>query len=294
MKSFFSLQSLKGWAQLLRWDKPSGRLILLIPAGWSLWLTPTSPPQIRLIALIAAGGLFVSGAGCIVNDLWDKEIDIKVARTVHRPLGSGRVHISTAFILLLIMLSLSLLVIFYLPTENRELCLKLALFTLPPVLIYPSAKRWFSYPQALLAICWGFAVLIPWAASEGNLSGGLPLFCCWGATLLWTFGFDTVYALSDREDDIKLSLNSSAISLGKNVFSTIRISYGTACFLLAIAGFSAGVNWKFWPIWILVSLGMQREVFSLKKSQNQYGNHFKNQVLLGALILLGLIIGRAG
>ena len=101
-----------------------------------------------------------------------------------------------------------------LPAAGRELSLKLAVLALPPILLYPSAKRWFPFPQAVLAICWGFAVLITWAAAAGSLDGGWPLWGCWLSTLLWTFGFDTVYAMADRRDDARIGVRSSALSLG--------------------------------------------------------------------------------
>jgi len=287
--------SLRQWLELLRWHKPSGRLILLIPAGWSLWLIPNAPPTAELISLIAIGGLMVSGAGCIANDLWDRRIDRQVERTRQRPLAKGSIRISTAVGLLLLLLLLSLLVVVSLPTASRGLCLGLAVLALPPILLYPSAKRWFAYPQAVLALCWGFAVLIPWAASQANLSGGWPLIGCWLATLMWTFGFDTVYAMADRRDDANLALKSSALSLGSNALKTVALSYALACTVLATAAVSAGVSWTFWPFWLIASIGMQKETWALRGSNQPmttYGQHFQHQVLLGAMLLIGLILGR--
>ncbi len=283
------------WIQLLRWDKPSGRLILLIPAGWSLCLTPLPSPNIGLVLLIIAGGIFVSGAGCIANDLWDKHIDKQVSRTKNRPLASGLVVEATAWILLLLMLFLSLLVVISLPVNSRLLCLYLAILALPPIIIYPSAKRWFKYPQILLAFCWGFSVLIPWAASQGSLNGGLPLFSCWAATLCWTFGFDTVYAMADRDDDARLNLNSSALSLGNKVVDVVCCSYLITSFLIACSAISIGLSWQFWPAWAIATLAMQYEALSLKRSKNRpsdFSRHFRNQVLIGSLILFGLFLGK--
>ncbi len=290
-----TFQTFIQWAKLLRWNKPSGRLILLIPAGWALWLTPSSPPESSLILLIISGGLLVSGAGCIVNDIWDRRIDRQVVRTMNRPLVKGSVRISTAWILLCLTLLLSFLVAISIPTPGRNTCLALSILALPPILIYPSAKRWLPYPQALLAICWGFAVLIPWAASEGSLNGGLPLLCSWLATLSWTFGFDTIYAMSDRQDDAKLGLNSSAITLGENALIIVSFSYALTCLLLGIAAIKALIGIIFWPFWLIATLGMQYQIWILRNANNStsfYGKHFQNQVKLGSLLLLGLIIGR--
>ncbi len=280
---------------LLRWDKPSGRLILLIPAGWSLWLLPTSPPDPLLVALIGLGGLAVSGAGCVANDLWDRRIDPLVERTRDRPLASGRIGVKTAFGLLLLCLVLALGVVLALPAASRGLCLLLAISALPPVLLYPSAKRWFALPQLVLSLCWGFAVLIPWAAAQANLAGGWPLALAWLATLLWCFGFDTAYAMADRPDDRALGIRSSALTLGAAAPATIGLCYVLAALALALAARLAGVSPWFWPAWALAAAGMLREAWQLRRPhlpRSAYGRHFSHQVWLGALLLLALVVGR--
>jgi len=293
-----SRQTMASWVALLRWNKPSGRLILLIPAGWSLWLTPNAPPSIALVLMIVIGGLAVSGAGCIANDLWDRRIDRNVERTKRRPLAEGHLTVGQALGMLILLLIISLCVVLNLPVSVRSLCLALACFALPPILIYPSAKRWFAYPQAVLALCWGFSVLIPWAAQTGALDGGWPLAGCWIATLLWTFSFDTVYAMADRPDDARMELNSSALSLGVFVVPVVGLSYALSMLVLASAAATAGIGPIFWPFWAVVTYGMLRETRALKSARQQsmsvYGLHFSHQVRLGSLLFLGLVLGRLG
>ena len=285
--------------QLLRWHKPSGRLILLIPAGWALWLQPQAPPDAALVGWIVLGGLAVSGAGCVANDLWDRRIDPQVERTRERPLASGRVGVPTALALLAVCLLLALLVVLALPAVGRSTCLALAAAALPPVLLYPSAKRWFPLPQLVLALCWGFAVLIPWAAADGSLSGGQagpwPLLLTWLATLLWTFGFDTVYAMSDREDDRRVGVRSSALTLGRHAATAVALCYALTALGLAGAALLAGVRGAFWLPWALAAAGMQREAWQLRRPDPPralYGRHFSRQVQLGGLLLLALVLGR--
>ncbi len=295
MKKLSTFRFADGLFQLLRWNKPAGRLILLIPACWSLWLTPSSPPELSLIFLIVLGGLAVSGAGCIANDLWDREIDGKVQRTRLRPLPQGVVSIKTAVYLLISMLLISLFVVLSLPVAARGLCFGLSFLAFIVIMFYPSAKRWFAYPQAILAFCWGFAVLIPWASSQWNLGGGWPLWGCWLATLFWTFGFDTVYAMADQEDDQALGLNSSVISLGEKAKYAVSISYLCACLFFASAAFVAGVNWSFWPIWSMALIAMRREIDflnSITLDKSIYGKHFQKQVMIGGLLLMSLMLGR--
>ena len=287
--------AIAAWFQLLRWNKPSGRLILLIPAGWSLWLTPSGPPATALVLLILVGGLSVSAAGCIANDLWDRRIDRQVERTKGRPLARGGLSVLLAVLVLVLLLVISLLVVLALPMPGRSACLGLALLALPPILLYPSAKRWFPFPQAVLALCWGFAVLIPWAAQEGGLTDLPTLLFCWLGTLTWTFGFDTVYAMADRPDDRKLGLRSSALTLGTAVVPVVELSYVITLLSLAAAAISAGTGWGFWPFWLIAGLGMVREARQLQPLSQQsmavYGRHFKHQVWLGAMLLLGLMVG---
>ena len=287
--------SLSSWFQLLRWNKPSGRLILLIPAGWSLWLAPSSPPSALLVIQILVGGLVVSAAGCIANDLWDRRFDREVERTQGRPLARGRLTITTAVVTLLLLLLASLGVVLTLPETGRQLCLGLALLALPPILLYPSAKRWFPFPQAVLAFCWGFAVLIPWAASESSLALTPELAGCWLATVVWTFGFDTVYAMADRPDDRRLGLRSSALTLGASTGVVVMGCYAVAVLSLGAAALSAGLGWMFWVCWLLGGAGMLLEARQLRPDRQDpmsvYGRHFQHQVWLGALLLLGLVLG---
>ncbi len=284
------------WLALLRWNKPTGRLILLIPAGWSLWLAPAAPPSLALLLRILIGGLAVSGAGCVANDLWDQRIDSEVERTRQRPLASGTLNRSQALVALVLLLAASLAVVLSFPTEVLQLCLLLALLALPPILLYPSAKRWFQFPQALLAICWGFAVLIPWAALEGNVWPTVPLISCWFATVCWTFSFDTVYAMADRPDDARLGLRSSALSLGLGAVRTVRAGYGLTSASLAIGAASAQVGVMFWPIWVLATMGFWQSTRGLHASEQQaptiYARHFARQVQIGALLLGGLVLSR--
>ena len=286
------------WVALLRWNKPSGRLILLIPAGWSLWLNPSGTPSLRLILQILIGGLAVSAAGCVANDLWDQRIDREVARTSQRPLARGDLNRVQAFTLLAVLLTLSLMVVISLPADVRRLCLQLAILALPPILLYPSAKRWFPFPQAILAICWGFALLIPGAAATGSLSFSLPLIATWGATFCWTFSFDTVYAMADRPDDATLKLRSSALTLGHSAVKVVRAGYGLTAAGLAIAAAATQAGVVFWIFWSVACIGFWRSTLPLKAEEQQaasvYAKHFARQVQIGSLLLAGVILSRLG
>jgi len=279
--------------ELLRWHKPTGRLILLIPAGWSLYLTPQSNPDFYMLLKILIGGLLVSGLGCVANDIWDRGIDQKVARTKNRPLAANKIGINKAYLILIFLIACSFILTLSLPEKGRLLSISLAFSALPLILIYPSTKRWFKYPQLILSICWGFAVLIPWAAYVGNLKSIVLLFC-WLATIFWTFGFDTVYALADKKYDIEIGINSSAVNLSSHTKITIQICYFLTSSFLAICALINQLNFIFWPIWLITAFLMQKDILKIfpesKQSIKRIGNHFKNQSIYGGLILLGIII----
>ena len=279
--------------ELLRWNKPTGRIILLIPAGWSLYLTPESNPSFYMLLKIIIGGLLVSGLGCVVNDIWDKRIDQKVLRTKDRPLAANKISIKTAYSILIFLIVCCFFLTLSLPNNGRILSISLAFFALPLILIYPSAKRWFKYPQFILSLCWGFAALIPWAASEGNIKSIVLLFC-WLATIFWTFGFDTVYALADKKYDLEIGVNSSAINLASNTKITIQICYFLTSAFLAFCALINQLNLVFWPIWLITAFLMQKDILKIfpesKQTIKRIGNHFKNQSIYGGLILLGFIV----
>ena len=279
--------------ELLRWNKPTGRIILLIPAGWSLYLTPGPNPTIYMLLKIAIGGLLVSGLGCVVNDIWDREIDQKVMRTKNRPLASKKISLKNAYIILLFLIISSFFLTLSIPEEGRFLSILLAFLALPLILIYPSAKRWFKYPQLILSVCWGFAVLIPWAANEGNLNSIVLLFC-WLATIFWTFGFDTIYALADKKYDKEVGVYSSAISLQNKTKSSVQICYLLTSVFIALCGLINQVNLIFWPLWLITAFLMQRDILKVfpedKQTIKKIGNHFKNQSIYGGAFLLGFII----
>ena len=198
--------------------------------------------------------------------------------------------------MLLLCLLTSLLVVMELPAEGRELSLKLAFCALPPILLYPSAKRWFPYPQAVLALCWGFAVLITWAATAGSLDGGWPLWGCWLATLMWTFGFDTVYAMADRRDDARIGVRSSALSLGDQAVPVVGWCYLLAWLLLSSAAAVAGVGLVYWLAAGGALWAGWRELRELRQQEQQgqpkIGRHFQRQVWLATLLWIGLVLGR--
>ncbi len=274
--------------RLLRWNKPEGRLILMIPALWAVFLAAAGKPPLPLVGVIILGTLATSAAGCVVNDLWDRNIDPEVERTRDRPLASRALSVQVGIVVTVVAMACAAILAFYLNPFTFWLCVA----AVPVILLYPGAKRVFPVPQLVLSIAWGFAVLISWSAVTQNLS--LPTWLLWGATVLWTLGFDTIYAMSDRADDQRIGVNSSALFFGNYAPVAIGVFFVGTVALLAGLGVVTNLHFGFWIslaiaaggwIWQLVKLGQQ------DLPNPAYGQMFRQNVWIGFILLAGMIAG---
>jgi 4-hydroxybenzoate polyprenyltransferase len=274
--------------RLLRWDKPAGRLILMIPALWAIFLAGEGTPPIPLVGVIILGTLATSGAGCVINDLWDRNIDPEVERTKNRPIASRALSVQVGIIIFIVTLACAAILAFYLNRLSFWLCFA----AVPFIIFYPLAKRVFPVPQLILSLAWGFAVLISWSAVTGILE--FPTWLLWGATVFWTLGFDTVYAMSDREDDLRLGINSSALFFGKYAAEAVGIFLMFTAALMAYLGFYVNLNLFFWLSWVLSLAGWIWHYFKLRQSDLPrfvYGQIFSQNVWLGFILLVGIVVG---
>jgi 4-hydroxybenzoate polyprenyltransferase len=274
--------------RLLRWDKPAGRLILMIPALWAVFLAAAGTPPLPLVGVMVLGSLATSAAGCVINDLWDKDIDPQVERTKNRPLAARALSVRVGIGVFLIALSCAAVLAFYLNRLSFWLCVA----AVPVIVCYPLAKRVFPVPQLILSLAWGFAVLISWTAVTGNLEASTWLL--WGATVCWTLGFDTVYAMSDREDDLRLGVNSSAIFFGDRAAEAVGFFFAATAFLLAYLGIYLGLQPIFWLTWGIALTGWIWQYLKLRQPdlpRSLYGQIFSQNVWLGFVLLAGMIGG---
>ncbi|MBD0336766.1 MAG: 4-hydroxybenzoate solanesyltransferase [Cyanobacteria bacterium Co-bin13] len=274
--------------RLLRWDKPTGRLILMVPALWAVFLAAGGTPPWQLVSVIILGTLATSAAGCVVNDLWDRNIDPRVQRTRNRPLASRALSVQVG----LVVLAVSLVCAYGLSLYLNVLSFVLCVLAVPVIVLYPLAKRKFAVPQLVLAIAWGFAVLIPWAAVAGNLE--LPAWILWLAVVLWTLGFDTVYAIPDRQYDTQLGINSSAIFFGDQTPQAVGFFYLGTWLMLIWLGLVMALAWPFWVGLAIALLLWARQTYLLSQYNppaKLYGQVFRQNVLLGFVLLVGMIFG---
>ncbi|MFS8885618.1 4-hydroxybenzoate solanesyltransferase [Synechococcus sp. H70.2] len=280
--------------RLLRWHKPAGRLILMIPALWGAFLAGRGTPPWPLVGIIILGSLAASGAGCVINDLWDRDLDPLVERTRSRPLASRELSVGVGMAMAVLCLACAGGLALFLNPVSFALCVA----AVPVILLYPGAKRVFPVPQLVLALAWGFAVLISWTAVRGQ-DPRLPLWeeglgWLWLATVLWTLGFDTVYALSDREDDERAGIHSSARFFGRQTPTAVGLFFlGTTLALLG-AGLSLRLHGVYF-LTLAVAAGLwARQTWQLHRlnpSPRLYPAIFGENVVQGFILLAGMIAG---
>jgi 4-hydroxybenzoate polyprenyltransferase len=282
--------------RLLRWDKPEGRLILMIPALWAVVLAAKGNPPWLLVGVIMLGSLVTSAAGCVANDLWDRDIDPQVDRTKTRPLASRALSVKVGVAVMLVAFLCAAGLAAFLNWTTFLLCVA----AVPVIVLYPAMKRVFPVPQLVLSIAWGFAVLISWSAVScaatpaATACLGTETWLLWGATVLWTLGFDTVYAMSDREDDQRIGINSSALFFGKYAPQAVGAFYVATALVLGKLGWVMQLGLAFWLSLGLATLGWIWQYSNLTRSdipRSQYNQFFKQNVWFGGILLIGMIVG---
>jgi len=217
------------YASLIRLDRPIGAWLLFWPCAWSVALAGMGPRGWALIAWLALGAWAMRGAGCVYNDIVDKDLDARVERTRLRPLASKRVSLGRAWALLGGMSLIGLLVLLQLPRHAEGIAL-LSLFL---VACYPFMKRISWWPQAWLGLVFSWGALVGWAAVDGRLAPASWLL--WAGSVFWVIGYDTIYALQDREDDALAGVRSSALALGRHARLGVALCYLLALALWAVA-----------------------------------------------------------
>ena len=228
-----------GWrpyALLMRLDRPIGSWLLFLPGLWAFALVaPDWRQGLWLTALFGLGAVLMRGAGCVVNDLWDRDLDRKVERTAGRPLASGALRARHALVFLALVLAAALLILLQLNVAAQVL----GVASLVPVVLYPLAKRVTDWPQAVLGVIFSWAAPMGYVAVMGGLDGAA--FALWAAGFFWILGYDTIYAHQDREDDALVGIRPSALRLGDKTRPFLILCYGLTMGLLALAGWLAGL-----------------------------------------------------
>jgi 4-hydroxybenzoate polyprenyltransferase len=281
-------ERLRPYAVLARWDRPIGSWLLLLPGWWALALAPGGP-DLRLVALFALGAVAMRGAGCVINDLVDRDLDARVERTRQRPLASGRLGVPQALAFLALQSLVGLLVLL---AFNR-FAIGLALASLPLIVIYPLMKRITWWPQAFLGITFNWGALVGWAAATGELAA--PALLLYAAGFFWTLGYDTIYAHQDKTDDALIGIKSTARRLGAATPRWLWGFYGVTLALLAAAGWSATLGPGFYLLLVAVAGHFAWQIRTLELDDPRSClRRFRSNRDLGLLVCLAILAGKVG
>lgn len=218
-------EKIRGLALLARFDRPIGWWLLFWPCAWGLALAGGLAEQWPLVFWFLLGSIAMRGAGCVYNDIVDRDLDRQVARTRSRPLASGLISLKAAWGWLLLLCLIGLIVLFQL----RPFAQIVALGSLALVAAYPFMKRITWWPQAWLGLVFTWGALVGWAAIRGDLAG--PVLLLYAGSIFWVIGYDTLYALQDREDDALIGVRSSALRMGSHVRGGVLACYALAVLL---------------------------------------------------------------
>jgi 4-hydroxybenzoate polyprenyltransferase len=233
-------QRIDAYERLIRLDKPIGTLLLLWPTLWALWLASSGRVSLDHFLIFFVGTVLMRSAGCAINDYADRNFDPHVERTRLRPLASGEIRPREALIVAALLAAAAFALVLFL---NR-LAILLSFVGLAIAASYPYSKRFFSLPQAYLGIAFGFGIPMAYAAVQRYL----PLEC-WlllAANVFYSFAYDTEYAMVDRDDDAKLGIRTSALTLGRWDVAAVMASYAAMLLLLTILGVLARLHWPFY------------------------------------------------
>jgi 4-hydroxybenzoate polyprenyltransferase len=281
-------QAWRPYALLMRLDRPIGSWLLFLPGLWAFaMVAPDWRQGLWLTALFGLGAVLMRGAGCVVNDLWDRDLDRQVERTAGRPLASGALRARHALVFLALVLAAALLILLQL---NRTAQL-LGVASLLPVVLYPLAKRVTDWPQAVLGVIFSWAAPMGYAAVTGGLD--LAAIALWAAGFFWILGYDTIYAHQDREDDALVGIRSSALRLGDKTRPFLILCYGLTMALLALAGWLAGL-----APWYLLGLALPGAMLARQVIQLDIADPalclrlFKANRDVGLAIAAALLLGR--
>ena len=225
------------YASLIRLDRPIGVWLLLWPGAWAVALAGMGANGWLLIAWLALGAFAMRSAGCVYNDIVDRDLDRQVERTRLRPLARGRVSLKGAWALLVAMSLLGLVVLLQLERTAQVV----ALASLAPVAAYPFMKRITWWPQAWLGLVFSWGALVGWPAVTGEIAA--PMLWLYAGSVFWVIGYDTIYALQDVEDDALVGVKSSARALGRHARLGVAVCYLLALVLWLLAFRAVRIEW---------------------------------------------------
>lgn len=247
------------FAYLMRLDRPIGTWLLLLPGWWAILAAAGGVSGLGVwgwyvLFLFGLGAIIMRGAGCAINDLWDRKIDRQVERTKSRPLAAGDITPLQAILLILVLLWMGLLILVQLPTS----AILVGVASLGLIGIYPLAKRVMQCPQLVLGFTFNVGALMGWASLRGEIN--TPAVLLYGAGICWTLGYDTIYAHQDKQDDALIGIKSTALWFAQRSPLFISGFYGAATLMIYFSGWLTNQGPLFYGLWAIATFHLIRQV----------------------------------
>ena len=274
-------------AELIRLRNQSGSLLLLCPTLWALVLAADGRPPLRITLIFIAGVFVMRSAGVLINDWWDRDLDRRVTRTRTRPLAAGRLSPITALALFCLVILLAAALVVYL----NPLTIALAPIALTLAVLYPLAKRVIPIPQAVLGMAFGWGAIMAWSAIREEIEG--PAVGIFLAAIFWAVGYDTIYALQDKEDDGRTGIRSSALLFGRWAWLAVLLMLLAMTATLAAVGAALNLAAPFYLTLLTTVVWFAYQARRVKQgvSGPEAFGLFKQHVWIGVLILGGIWTG---
>jgi len=274
--------------RLMRLDKPVVILLVLWPTLWALWFSAAGAPDWRLVWVFVLGMVIMHSAGCVINDIADRNFDPHVKRTKDRPLASGKVTVREALILFVVLiLAAFLLILPYLDVYVFGLAVAAAFMAIS----YPFTKRVLAVPQAYLGIAFGFSIPMVYAVQQGGFPGEVWLLML--ANVFWTIAYDTEYAMFDREDDLKIGIKTSAITFGRFDVATILFCYTMMLGSMVFLGYLKNCGAFFYLGIVAASVFVFYHFILIRNREpERCFRAFLHNNWIGATIFAGIILGK--
>lgn len=272
-------------SDLIRLPKQYGTLLLLCPTLWSLFIATEGKPSLKLLSIFILGTFLMRSAGCAINDIADRNFDRFVERTKTRPLADGRLALSDAIITFLVLSSLAFILVLFL----NPLTIILSIIGVSLASVYPFVKRVSHLPQVFLGIAFGWGAIMAWSAVHNTI--GLPAILIFTANIFWSTAYDTIYALMDKEDDIKIGVKSTTILFGRHVYPVLYLFYAVVIIILAVVGLISKMSGAYFAVLFLSGIAFEYMVSILKRSpaRETAFRIFVANAVVGLIILAGII-----
>lgn len=274
--------------RLMRFDKPIGILLLLWPTLWALWIAGEGAPTAANILIFCCGVVLMRAAGCIMNDVADRDFDPHVERTRSRPLASGELSVREAMLAFIILMLLAFILVLF----TNVLTVKLAFAGALLASSYPFFKRWTHFPQVILGMAFGWGIPMAFAA-ENNVVAPIA-WLIFLINVIWSVIYDTLYAMVDREDDMSIGLKSTAIIFGRYDLMIIRVLKVLMIGLLLLLGAGLQFSWPWFAgVAIAAVLFVRQQLAVSHRDRGACFNAFLNNNYVGMAIFAGLLINYA-